>query len=472
MISPEQAFEALLRENLAAFIAKAFQVVSPADRFMPSWHIDVIADHLMRCYRGEIKRLIITVPPRSLKSISTSIALPAWALGKDPSRKVICASYSADLAAKFARDCRSVMESSWYRALFPTTRLKRSAELDLETTHRGVRYATSVGGTLTGRGGSMIIIDDPLKPQEAMSAKQREVVRQWYDNTLYSRLDNKANDVIILVMQRLHVDDLVAHVLEKEHWVHLDLPAIADREESFILSDGRCYQRSEGGVLHPAREPLPVLKNIEQTVGSVNFSAQYLQQPVPEEGNLVRWAWFRHYDDAPVFESQDQIVQSWDTASKATELSDYSVCTTWHIKGNKYYLLDVFRERLEYPALRHAVIEQAQRWKATTVLIEDSASGTSLIQDLRQMSAAGQPRPVAVKPKDDKVVRMSTQSARIEAGHVILPHKAPWLDTFQKELLAFPNGSHDDQVDSLSQFLNWIDEKQRHTCRMVKIDGI
>ena len=468
MISDHLALMALLREDLAAFIAKTFQVVSPNDSFMPAWYIDLMADYLMQCALGDITRLIITVPPRSLKSISASVALPAWVLGRDPSRKIICASYSSDLAAKFSRDCRAVMESDWYRELFPVTSLKRSAELDLETTRKGVRYATSVGGTLTGRGGSLIIIDDPLKPQEAPSETQRKSLKQWFDNTLYSRLDNKSKDGIILVMQRLHVDDLVAHVREKEDWVHLDLPAIAEVEQTLEFSDGRRVTRQTGDVLHPEREPLPILENIRSTIGSFNFDAQYQQQPVPAEGNLIKWSWFVSDETSPSREQGDQVIQSWDTASKATELSDYSVCTTWLIKGNDYYLLDVFRKRLEFPALQQAVINHARKWNASSVLIEDTASGTALIQNLRNQSDSCIAKPIAVKPKDDKVVRMSTQSVKIEAGHVHLPRKAPWLDEFRKEILAFPYGQHDDQVDSLSQVLNWYEKRPRIYMRQLQ----
>ena len=221
----QHVFEALLRSHLSSFIAKAFQVVSPGDEFVANWHIDVVADALEQSYRREIKRLAVTMPPRSLKSIAASIAFPAWALGLDPTLRIICASYSSELAAKFARDCRAVMESSWYRQTFPGTRLVRSAELNLETTRKGGRIATSVGGTLTGLGGNIIIIDDAMKPLEAFSDLKREGVNQWYANTVHSRLDNKAEGVIILVMQRLHVHDLTAFLQETDSCTQIDLPA-------------------------------------------------------------------------------------------------------------------------------------------------------------------------------------------------------------------------------------------------------
>ncbi len=159
-----KVLDAALRQDFAAFTEKSFGAVSPSDQFSPNWHIELIADRLMQCHRGELKRLIITVPPRSLKSICASVAYPAWLLGRDPTCRIICASYGQDLAAKHARDCPTVMNSPWYRQVFPKTRFDRRNEHDLETTRKGGRYATSVSGSLTGRGGRVIIIDDPMKP--------------------------------------------------------------------------------------------------------------------------------------------------------------------------------------------------------------------------------------------------------------------------------------------------------------------
>ncbi len=461
-IDEQMVLAAVLREDLSSFIAKGFQVVSPGEPFIPNWHIEVLADYLMRVHRGEIKRLLITLPPRSLKSICVSVAFVAWLLGKDPTKRIITVSYGNELSAKLARDTRAVMESVSYRQVFPQTQLIRSAELDLETKHRGGRYATSVGGALTGRGGNLLIIDDPAKPQDMLSKVKREALKQWYDGTLYSRLDNKAEGGIILVMQRLHVDDLAAHVLAKEPWTHLNLPAIAESEQIFDLADGRRFIRQAGSVLHEQREPQSILDGLRAMMGAYTFSAQYQQEPVPEEGNLVKWDWFKIYDRPPTLEPGDRIVQSWDTANKTTELSDYSVCTTWHVKGSNYFLLDVFRKRLDYPGLRHAVIAQARQYRIHNLLIEDTALGSALIQEFRYHSQAGVPPPISVTPRDEKAVRLATQSAVIEAGQVWLPRQASWLDDFRSELMAFPQSRHDDQVDSLSQFLTWNTERQRY----------
>jgi predicted phage terminase large subunit-like protein len=472
-ISDRRLLEVALRSDLASFIQRAFQTVAPAADYQHNWHIDAIAWHLRQCFDGRVGRLIITVPPRNLKSICASVAFPAWALGRDPSRRILCASYANELTAKHARDCRAVMESGWYGSVFPQAHLnpKKSTELEFETTRHGFRYGTSLGGALTGRGGDIIIVDDPIKPADAMSEIRRAAVKQWFDGTLYSRLDSKKDGVIIIVMQRVHEDDLVGHVLEKGRgWTHLDLPAIAEEPQAIEIGDGEVYHRATGEVLHPNREPIEVLEQIKADMGSAVYFAQYQQRPVPVEGNLVKWAWFRVYANRPAHDHDGRVIQSWDTASKAGELNDYSVCTTWMMKGEDYYLLNVLRERLEYPLLKKRVIEMAHRHAAHSVLIEDKGSGTQLIQDLRHGKTGV--RPIAIAPESDKVTRMSSQSAKIEAGQVILPETAPWLDAFQAEMMAFPNGKFDDQIDSVSQFLIWVDKRRRRVARASRVVGM
>ncbi|MBN4016440.1 phage terminase large subunit [Rhodospirillaceae bacterium AH-315-P19] len=458
-----RVFQATLRSDLSSFIQKCFSTVDPAATYLHNWHIDAIAWHLEECRRGNIRRLLITMPPRYLKSIAASVAFPAWIFGHDPTARIIAVSYSADLSGKHARDCRAIMESDWYRGCFRKTRLhpNKNTESEFMTTAQGFRLATSVGGTLTGRGGKIILIDDPMKPGEAMSATKREAVKQWYAGTLYSRLDDKANDVIVIIMQRLHVDDLVGHVLEQEDWVHLDLPAIAEIPQRIQCGPGRFITRQPGELLHPEREPQETLDRIKRTLGSYAFSAQYQQQPVPPGGALIHWKWFRRYQEVPAKSGNDRIIQSWDTASKGEEIHDYSVCTTWLEKGSTYYLIDVYRERLEYPALRRRVVELAQKYAADVVIIEDKGSGTHLIQEL---TYEGPFRPIAFLPEGDKVTRAAAQTAIIEAGNVWLPERAPWLHDFEREVLQFPHGKFDDQVDSFVQFLSWI-TKQRYLPR-------
>ncbi|MBA3519251.1 MAG: phage terminase large subunit [Rhizobiales bacterium] len=448
--------DAILRMDLYAFVEAAFPFVSPGAGFAANWHIEAITFALMRVLRSETKRLIITVPPRSLKSICASVAFPAYVLGHDPGRRIICVSYSEALARKHANDCRALMRSELYRRVFPRTRISaaKDTELEIMTTARGGRLSTSVGGTLTGRGGNLLIIDDPLKPQDAHSQSARESQQQWYSNSLLPRLDSKAEDAIIVVMQRLHVDDLVGHLLEQGGWEHLNLPAIAETEQRVPLGRDRHHLRRTGDVLHPEREPRPVLDELKRSMGSLDFAAQYQQAPVPAGGNLIQWSWFEVYAEPPGRMRGDKIIVSWDTAMSASELADYSACVVLQVRGESVYLLDVFRERLDYPALRRRVVEVHRRWRNAAndyaLLIENKGSGMSLVQDLKRDAIHA----IAVDPVGDKVMRMNAQTARIEAGSVFLPRRAGWLEEFRSEILAFPAGRHDDQVDAFSQALN------------------
>jgi hypothetical protein len=239
-VTPVATLDAVLRRDLVAFVRKAFGTVSPGVPFLPNWHIEAICHELAKVVSGETNRLIITMPPRHLKSICASVALPAWVLGHDPTRRLISVTYAQDLAAKHGNDCRAVMSSDWYRRVFPGTEIDaaKNTETEVMTTKRCSRVATSVGGILTGRGGNMIIIDDPLKPADAMSDAARERHIEWYSTTLISRLDDKERDAIIVVMQRLHEGDLVGHLLQQQGWKHLSLPAIAETERRIEMVPG------------------------------------------------------------------------------------------------------------------------------------------------------------------------------------------------------------------------------------------
>ena len=336
------------------------------------------------------------------------------------------------------------------------------AEMDFITTRFGYRFATSLGGSLTGRGGNLLILDDPIKAEEALSDAKRSAVNDWFSTTALSRLDDKRNGVIILIMQRLHLDDLAGYAMQREPWVVLSLPAIAEFEQRVRIGPRDYYIRHPGDALHEAREGREDLIRRKRGAGPYNFSAQYQQRPVPLQGEIVHWEWFKFFDQVPRKETGDRIVDSWDTALKAEEINDYSVCTTWLIKGNEYYLIDLKRERLNYPDLKRAVIDRAASHRSNTIIIEDSGSGTALIQDLARERYSGVPKPIAFQPEGSKVTRMNAESDKIASGQVFLLRDARWLEDLRLELLQFPYGRHDDQVDSISQFLNWVSQRRRH----------
>jgi predicted phage terminase large subunit-like protein len=477
--SPSDLYADILRGDLTAFIHRSFQELNPGESFAVNWHIELMAAKLEEVRLGRCKRLIICLPPRHTKSFVGSIAFPAWCLGHEPSTHIMCVSYVQDLADKFARQCRALIDSPFYRSLF-STRLsaERNAVAEFETTQGGSRIATSVGGAVTGRGGNIIIIDDFLKPEDALSDARRGNSNAWYDSTLRSRLNRPGKDSFVILNQRLHTDDIIAHVQQEEGWEVLSLPAIAEEPErhSFMTPFGRrVIHRKIGEMLHPARLSRTELESQRRTMSKHEFAAQYQQDPQPPFGLIVQRKWLKFYCDRDKPGHFDTILQSWDTATKLTELSDYSVCTTWGLKGRLIYLLDVFRHRLEFPELKRKVAQLADLWNSRIVLVEDKSSGTQLIQELRndgfsQLQAAP-------SLDGDKVMRLRAQTAKIEGGFVCFPVEAHWLEDYLNELLSFPNSKFDDQVDStvfalawssLNQTFDWTEECQKNFSKFIE----
>jgi phage terminase large subunit-like protein len=294
-----------------------------------------------------------------------------------------------------SNDFRAVLYSSWYRDLFPHTRVGK--------------YKDSEGE-----------IELTRKPLDAQSVQKRTAVNQWYTNTLYSRLDNKLIGAIIIVMQRVHMEDLTGFVLEHpDEWEVLSLPAIADVDQAIPLTYGGTYERKLGEVLSPERESLAVLEITRQKLGSWEFFAQYQQSPVPPGGAMVKGQWIKRYDELPIDRVSVIVVQSWDTASKGGPDNDWSVCTTWEVRGEVHHLVDVYRERVDYPTLKRKVVELAQRFDADQVLIEEAGTAIALIAEL-QYEVRGL---TAVRHERDKQTRMSIASAKFESGNVFLPSR-------------------------------------------------
>lgn len=454
---PAGFLRALQRRDFCAFLEKAWPHISGGELLDWNWHLDAIAFQLDRIERNENRRLIVNLPPRNGKSKTISVIWVAWMLGQNPSLAIVCVCYSNELSAKLARDCLSIMQSTWYHELFPRTVIssRRSATSDFETTRGGGRFATSTGGTLTGRGGDIIILDDVIKPEEANSEVTREKVNDWFRSTLVSRLNNKATGVMLCVMQRLHQYDLPGMLLERGGWHHLSLPALAQAEESIPLTRGRTHMRKAGTPLHPARENARTLEEQKASMGSLAFQAQYLQDPVPAGGNLIRAEWLQEY--TPGFDSDGygKVVQSWDTAIKTGHDNDYSVCVTARIRQRRVHILHVWRGRVEFPDLHRQTVSLSQQFRPSVILIEDKASGQQLIQTMRGQAMPGVPFPIARIPELDKFSRVAGISAMIEAGQVLLPPEASWLAEFRSEILTFPHGRFDDQVDAFAQLLAW-----------------
>ena len=311
----------------------------PIRLFKPNWHLEALAHKLSQVAAGDVRRLIVTMPPRNLKSLLASVALPAWFLGHNPSERVVAVSYSDLLARTHANDFRLLVNHPIYQATFPAMRLARDTDREIVTTMRGKRHATSIEGTLTGLGGNLVIIDDPLKQDDAQSEAVRRRTIEWYHSTLLSRPDDKQVARILLVMQRVHQDDLAGYLEEQGGFEILNLPAIATRTETYELGAGRTYVRQQDELLHPAHEPASVLLDLKRQMGPIAFSAQYQQSPIPPGGTIIKRKWLVPYDQVPHYERGDHIMMSWDIALSEEEKGDYSGqshapgCSNYHDHG-------------------------------------------------------------------------------------------------------------------------------------------
>lgn len=456
-----RVLRALLRQDLSAFVQKAFATLEPGTAYRHNWHVDHLCWQLTRVARGELRRLIITVPPRSMKSITVSVGFTAWLMGHDPAKRIICVSYAEDLARKLSVDARTLMSSPWCRELFPGLDFAspRPRTMELVTTQQGYRFAAGMNGAILGRGADLIVVDDPIRATDALSQAERWRVNEAFDNTLYTRLNDKRTGAIVMVMQRLHEDDLVGHVTRGGDWEVVSIPAIATEDRAYRLSDhpGDVHLRRAGEVLHEVREPRVILEAIRRAQGSLVFSAQYQQAPIPPEGNIVKREWLRTYKEPPA--AFDLTIASWDTASTLSETADYFVGTVWGAKGLDFHLLDRVRGRFEVPELRRQVTGLGRKWRVDQTMIEDTDIGRAIAQDLRRSKAC---RPILHRPRFDKEARFLAQSALFESGQVHVPENAPWLAEWLDELLAFPNARHDDQVDSTSQALHYLSRRMSH----------
>ena len=460
MINQYELQRLIYREMLYPFLQRSFRDLNPGAKFFDAYYLRALCDMLERVARGEVKRLILALPPRCLKSELVSIVFPAWILGRDPTKKIICASYNGALAETFSLKSRQLMGADWYKATFQGTQLHslKNTANDFWTSKNGFRAATSVGGTMTGTGGDMIIIDDPMKASDAHSAVARDNVWGWETGTVSSRLNSQKDGIIIVVAQRLHEDDLIGRLIAKGGWELLVLPAIATEHQELSLGKEACWARAPGDLLHPERLGEKELAQLKIELGSADFEAQYQQRPVLPGGLLVKTEWFGTYEGTPTRDDYEAIVQSWDTAAVPGQNNDWCVCTTWGLIGKHVDLLDVHREQHIYPSLLQAAKALHKKWKPKLIVIEKAMTGISLLQDLR---SAGIGEAQGMTPKGDKVQRMSAQSAKIEEGQVRLPKQAPWKQKFLSETAAFPNGNFDDQVDSLSQVLRALDRRPK-----------
>ena len=454
---------ALAERSFADFVRQAWPVLEPQTSFVDNWHVDLLAEYLEAVADGEILRLIINVPPRSGKSLLATILFPCWVWLRTPAERFMFTSYSAALSSKHSIDRRAVLQSAWYQRNWGHL-FKLADDLnqkgEFANTRRGHMIATSVGASATGRGGNFLLADDLINPQQADSELERETAIRWFDETFSTRLDDKRTGRMIVIEQRTHMADLTGHLLEQEAWEHVSLPAIADRKTTIVFPRSRrTVVREESDLLWPKREGHAELEAAKLRLGRFAFEAQYQQTPGSREGNLIKREWMdADYRDIP--SHFDSIVLSIDTAFKTGATNNYSAAVVIGVLRNPrdgfrpgFYLLDAWRGKVEFVALKRKVIELQKTWHTHAVLVEDAASGQSLIQELRA-GATMTLKPI--KPDRDKFERVAAITPMLEARQLLLPETAWWREDFIAELTSFPAGAHDDWCDALAMALNYL----------------
>jgi len=444
-----KVFGALVHLHFHAFLQAAFKTLEPGRKLSDAPYLHILADHVERIERGQMARSYVNAPPRCGKSITLTAAQIAWRLGRDPRTRIILASYSMELAIEQLKRVRRIMQAKWYRQAFPHVFAGiQLTEGRISTQLGGFARATSVEGLLTGTGGDLIIMDDIIKADDALRPEARAKTLSWFRSTVATRIDNPKTGAILLVMQRLHEQDLTAELRDTGRWSELSLSLTAETHELYELLDGRIIERQPGDILDPERMTEDWVEQLKAEMGSYHFLAQCQQRPTSDGLAIFKPEWFKRRKRFP---KQGRITISVDAGVKVGPDNDFTVLQVWKRWKRDFYLLDVIRVKVEMPGLIELVRGQCLKHKPCELLVEDAANGAPLIQTLRGNLKGAKLFPVT--PKGDKFSRGLACVGMITSGRVHIPADAPWVDTFLDEIRVFPGGRHDDQVDAMSQYL-------------------
>lgn len=451
-------------ESLAEYVKHSWKYFDPFP-FSDNWHIDAIADHVQACLVGDIKDLVVSVPPRLGKSSIISVAAPTWAWGpaKMPHLKFLTFSYGSSGSTRDAVKSRRLIGSAWYQEAWGD-RFSLLSDVNQKTryenTEFGYRIASSVGGIGTGEGYDVMFVDDPLKAGDSASTAELENVIEWWEGTLSTRANDPRTARRIVIMQRLAQNDLTGHILERNpDFVHLKLPMEYVQTSWISPVKGWFDPRSFAGELIDYNRFDNVAVEKLKKMGAYKYSAQYQQEPAPREGGIIKNSYFRYYH--AYYQEYDIIIQSWDMAIRDTAAADYSVGQVWGKKGGNIYLLDQVREKMGIvEQIRHIVRLKDKFPTTRAILIEAAATGVPVMEMLKNKISGI----IAIPPKEygkGKEERLNACIPEFESGNVFFPHPtiAPWVNTIVEELLLFPKANHDDTVDACAQALNWLAHK-------------
>lgn len=464
----------LLRRSFHRFVMEAWHVLEPSTKFQDNWHVRAICDHLEAVTKGDITRLIINIPPRFLKSNLVSVLWPCWTWANDPGKRFLTASYAKELATRDAVAARRLMESPWFKERFGF-KFQFTSDQNVKTRYennkRGYRVTTSVDAAVTGEGGDVILVDDPLNAKEGASEATKKACNTWWSESMTTRFNDPNTGAAVIIMQRLAQDDLTGYLLEQGGWDHLILPMRYEKANAKVTSIGYKDPRTKDGeLLFPDRFDEEATKRLERELGSFGTAGQLQQRPSPRGGAMIKTEWLGEYKEIPI---GGLTIMSLDAAKGGKEVAAnaYHALTVWKLHEKLSYLLFVKRDRMGYPDLKKAMKMFGAKFKPNLVLIEDHSTGQALIQDLNVDTDFPYPI-IAVAPETDKITRVSTESPYIEAGGLLLPKKDhEWKADYVTELTTFPASTYADQVDSTSQYLAWVRNRGTGVPIIVNVGG-
>jgi predicted phage terminase large subunit-like protein len=470
--NPIQALKERTRQKLladfGAFARRAWREVEPSKELLWSWHHELVAEHLMQCYRGETTRLIITQPPRSLKSKLVSVLFPAFVWAQSPGESFILCSYSDSLSEELNMARRRLLQSEWFQSTFPGKVLFSPDENRREQYKNlagGQAIATSTDGTLTGKGGDYLLVDDLLSPQQSFSDLERQNANRFFDSTLRSRLNQPATGRIIVICQRLHEADLPGHLLESEPgiWTTLNLAMESEQDEEIVFPiSGKVLQRKTGDLLHPARWSKAWVEKQKRTLGRIVWSGQYQQRPSPIEGNIVKVADIKFYGgkdlttgemDAQLPAAFERTIISCDTTFKDKSTSDYVCILVIGIVGARRFVRHIVNARMDLDSTENEIRNcHANYGPVSAVLIEDKSNGPAVIAHLTENLSGV----IAINPMGGKVSRMMAAAPEFQSHGWFFDRTGAWTSKAIDQLCNFPNSKNDDIADAVSQAAIWL----------------
>lgn len=466
---------AICREDLTAFAQKAFQVIEPGTPFEYNWHVEVICEHLMGLTHGIVQDLIINIPPRFLKSVITAQIYPAWLMGRDPSSQVIGASYAHSLAERNVMKCRQIMQSEWYMELFPRTIISKDQNQKdyFTTTQNGAYKGTGIGGTITGFGCNVLIVDDPINPREAVSDTIRTNAIDEIRSTLFSRFNDYKNRKFVMIMQRLHDDDPTGNLIKDGGYTLLKLPVRAN-EDINISFNGKSWSMSAGDYLSP-RMGKESIDKLRQDLGEYHFAGQYLQEPVPIGGGELLPEWLQYYSPAGAKPQRMNVCILVDAAGgdevnkKKKKLSDWTAMAVIGLApDNNYYLLDMIRDRLNPTERVETLFMLHRKWndlcgKPPKVGYEKYGmmTDTHYIKEKQKQDAYMFPL-IEIGGSMAKEERIRRLIPDMQRGRWYVPHALTYIDGEGRsfdlvkelktaEMATFPRAKHDDMLDAISR---------------------